>query len=92
VVRRPDLPPWAQTAADFLAAFAAGSTYEACSVLWVQQATMGHAVKTALLSGCQALMLVLGVGESVKDRRAGLFFAAGYAIGAYAAMRHGGMP
>jgi hypothetical protein len=40
-------------------------------------------------SGLQALMLVLGIGESVKDKRAGLFFIAGYTIGAYEAMLHG---
>jgi len=88
-MKAPDLPPWAQTAKDFLFAFVAGSTYEACSVLWVHSATTGTPVRVALLSGLQALMLVLGIGESVKDKRAGVFFIAGYACGAYAAMLYG---
>ena len=88
-MKAPKLPRWARTAGDFLVAFTSGCTYEACSVLWVHQATHGTPLRTAMWSGLQALMLVLGIGESVKDKRAGLFFIAGYAIGAYEAMLHG---
>jgi len=40
-------------------------------------------------SGVQATMLVLGVGESVRDKRAAAPFVAGYAVGAYEAVLRG---
>ena len=67
-------------------AFASGCAYEACSVVWVHQATHGAPWATALVSGVQALAMVLGVGESVRDWRAAPFYVTGYAAGAYGAM------
>ncbi len=87
--KTPKLPPWARTTVDFLVAFTSGFLYEACSVLWVHQATNGTPLRTAMWSGLQALMLLLGIGESVRDKRASLFFIVGYAMGAYEAMLHG---
>ena len=72
--------------APFMLAFASGLLNEACSVVWVHQATHGTAWSTALVSGVQALAIVLGVGQSVKDWRAAPFFVIGYASGAYGAM------
>jgi hypothetical protein len=70
----------------FAFALASGATYEALSVVWVHQATRGTAWATALVSGLQALAMVVGVGESVRDWRAAPAFVLGYAGGAYAAM------
>jgi hypothetical protein len=67
-------------------AFASGATYEALSVAWVHQATHGTALHTAMVSGLQALAMVIGLGESVREWRAGGAFVLGYAIGAFAAM------
>lgn len=70
----------------FVVAFVAGLVNEACSVVWVHQATHGTALSTALVSGVQALAIVLGVGESVKNWHAAPFYVIGYASGAYGAM------
>ena len=70
----------------FAVAFASGVVNEACSVVWVHQATHGTALSTALVSGLQALAIVLGVGESVRNWRAAPFYVIGYASGAYGAM------
>jgi hypothetical protein len=67
-------------------AFASGATYEALSVVWVHQATHGTAWATAAVSGLQALAMLVGVGESVKDWRVGPAFVLGYGAGAYGAM------
>ena len=79
----------AVAAAPFVAAFVAGCAYEACSVLWVHAATSGAPGRAALWSGIQATMLVLGVGESVRDKRAAALFVVGYAVGAYEAVLRG---
>jgi ABC-type Fe3+-siderophore transport system permease subunit len=70
----------------FALAIASGATYEAMSVVWVHQATHGTALSTALVSGLQALAIVLGVGESVRNWRTAPFYVIGYASGAYGAM------
>lgn len=49
--------------------------------MWVHQATHGSACLTALVSAVQALAIVLGVGQAVKD-----WYVIGYASGAYGAM------
>lgn len=70
----------------FAFALASGATYEALSVVWVHQVSHGTAWATALVSGLQALAMVVGVGESVKDWHVAPAFVAGYAAGAYAGM------
>lgn len=70
----------------YAAALASGATYEALSVVWVHQATHGSALATALVSALQALAMVVGVGESVREWRAAPAFVLGYGAGAYAAM------
>ncbi len=67
-------------------AFASGATYEALSVVWVHQATRGSAMAVAFVSGLQALAMVVGIGESVKNWRVSPAFVLGYAAGAYAGM------
>jgi hypothetical protein len=73
----------------FILALASGATYEALSVVWVHQATHGTAWATALVSGLQALAMVVGVGESVKDWHVAPAFVLGYAAGAFGAMTWG---
>ncbi len=67
-------------------ALVSGAVYEALSVVWVHQATHGTALAVGLVSALQALAMVVGVGESVKDWRAAPGFVFGYAAGAYAGM------
>ena len=67
-------------------ALASGMTYEALSVVWVHRATTGSAWATAVVSGLQALAMVVGVGESVRDWRVAPAFVLGYSAGAYLAM------
>jgi hypothetical protein len=74
------------TASRLLSAFASGAIYEALSVAWVHQATHGNAIRTAIVSGLQATAMVVGIGESVHERRAGGAFVIGYACGAFIAM------
>jgi hypothetical protein len=73
----------------FAFALASGATYELLSVVWVHQATRGTAWATALVSGLQALAMVVGVGESVRDWHVAPAFVAGYAAGAYVGMLWG---
>jgi hypothetical protein len=69
-----------------LVAMASGAAYEACSVVFVHQATHGTPMHTALASGLQAAASVAGIGASVKDWRVAPFFVLGYALGSYVAM------
>jgi hypothetical protein len=73
----------------FAFALVSGATYEALSVVWVHQATHGTVWATALVSGLQALAMVVGVGESVKDWHVAPAFVLGYAAGAFGAMTWG---
>jgi len=75
-----------KTALRFISVFVSGALYEALAVVWVHQATSGAAINTALISGLQALTIIIGVGESTKNWRIAPAFVLGYAVGAYAAM------
>jgi hypothetical protein len=66
--------------------FLSGFAYEALAVGWVHHAERGHAAFTGLFSAAQALALVFGVGESVRDWRFAPSFIIGHALGAASAV------
>lgn len=69
-----------------LLAFVSGAIYEGLSVVWVHQATHGTAWSVGIASALQAAAAVVGLGESVRDRRIAPCFVVGYGLGAYVAM------
>jgi hypothetical protein len=72
---------------EYLTTFLAGLFLEGTAVFWTHYSERGRALIAASLSGGQALALVLGIGESVRDLRLAPFFVLGYGTGSYVAVK-----
>jgi hypothetical protein len=70
-----------------LATFAAGALVEGISVLWVHYSERGKALIAALLSCLGALTFIIGVDDSIRDRKLEVFFVLGYGAGSYFAIK-----
>jgi hypothetical protein len=66
--------------------FLSGFANEAVAVFWVHNAEHGRVLGIGLCSTIQAVALIVGIGESVRDKRYRPTFVAGYACGAMAAV------
>ena len=77
--------------AEFLGVFLSGFLYEIGCVGWVHYAQQKNALACAVASVFIATCSLLGIGESIKDRRLAPFFVAGFASGSYVAVRFFGM-
>jgi drug/metabolite transporter superfamily protein YnfA len=61
--------------------FVCGALYEITSCYWLYSAEQRKPLKAAAWSMVQALVMLTGIGESVKDWRTGTCFVLGYSFG-----------
>lgn len=66
---------------NFLITFVCGALYEITSVYWVISTEKLNPVKAAFWSFLQALVMLTGIGESIKDFKNGACFVVGYSLG-----------
>jgi hypothetical protein len=67
-------------------AFVSGFANEAVAVFWVHHSERGNVLGTGVCSSLQAIALVAGIGEGIRDWHHGLAFIVGYTSGAMAAV------
>jgi hypothetical protein len=61
--------------------FLSGAAVEATAVFWVHYSSHGQAFAAGAFSMLQAMAMVFGIGESVRDRYAAPAFVLGYGAG-----------
>lgn len=65
----------------FIITFICGILYELTSVYWVLSTERLQPWKSALCSMVQGLVMLTGVGQSIKDWHIAVFYIAGYSLG-----------
>lgn len=65
----------------FLITFICGLVYEVTSVYWVLSTEKLQPIKAALCGLIQVLVMLTGIGESIKDVRVAACYAIGYSLG-----------
>lgn len=65
----------------YLVTFVCGALYEITSVYWVISTEKLRPLHAAFWSFLQALVMLTGIGESIKDIKVGIAFVFGYSIG-----------
>jgi hypothetical protein len=65
----------------FILTFVCGALYEITSANWLFSTERLKPVKASLWSMIQALVMLTGIGESIKDVRVAACFVCGYSIG-----------
>jgi len=72
---------------EYITTFLAGLCIEGTAVFWTHYTERGKAVISGALSSLQALAVVLGVGQSVRDWHYAPAFILGYGMGSYLAIK-----
>ena len=72
---------------EYITTFLAGLCIEGTAGVWTHYTARGKAVLAGLLSSFQALAVVLGVGQSVRDWHYAPAFVLGYGMGSYLAIK-----
>lgn len=65
----------------FFITFICGLIYEVTSVYWVLSTEKLQPIKAALYGLIQVLVMLTGIGESIKDMRVAVCYAIGYSLG-----------
>jgi len=65
----------------YLLTFSCGLVYEITSVYWVLSTGRLQPVKAALCGLVQVLVMLTGIGESIKDVQVAICYAIGYSLG-----------
>lgn len=66
---------------NYLITFICGMIYEITSVYWVISTEKLRPFKAAFWSMVQALVMLTGVSESIKEPKVGVCYAVGYSLG-----------
>lgn len=70
-----------------LVTFLSGAIFEAGCVAWVHYSEKNEAAKAAIVSMLNALVTLVGVGESLRDLRMAPAYVLGYGAGTYVMIR-----
>lgn len=69
-----------------LIALISGALFEFGCVYWVHYSERSQAFKASIWSMIVATTTVVGIGESIKDKRVAIAYIIGYGIGTYLAI------